>query len=165
MSVTLFQNITDIKKWDEPNTKENQIQTAIFIINQYLNCYSLERKMVYISTRQIIVFCVAGLFLFGWIKIIIYLNSIPGKLLAHPHEAGGGSSSFYSQCVSHLKISTLFAHQQSQKPFRQILNQIKCSNNLQVIIIGDLHSLWTSYIEVDILQSGVAAHSLPSSNI
>ena len=68
------------------------------------------------------------LFLFGWIKIIIYLNSIPAKLLAHPHEAGGGSSSFYSHSVSHLKISTLFAHQQSQKPFRQILNQIKYSS-------------------------------------
>ena len=62
----------------------------------------------------------------GWIKIIIYLNSIqPSRLAAHPHGAGGGSSSFYSHCVSHLKISTLFAHQQSQRPFRQILNQIK----------------------------------------
>ena len=72
----------------------------------------MERKMAYSKTRHIIAFCVAGLFLFGWIRIIIYLNSIPGKLLAHPHEAGGGSSSFYSHSVSHLKISTLFAHQQ-----------------------------------------------------
>ena len=48
---------------------------------------------------------------------------------AHPHQSSGGSSSQNSLCVSHLKISTLFAKALSLDPsnlvpFTQILNQI-----------------------------------------
>ena len=135
-TLQILKNGTSQKHQRKPD--RNKLQFSSKPISKLI--FTGEKNSLY-STRQIIVFCVAGLFLFGWIRIIIYLNSIPGKLLAHPHEAGGGSSSFYSHSVSHLKISTLFAHQQSQKPFRQILNQIKYSNNLQVIIIGDQHSL------------------------